>query len=335
MPATAIDIGTYAVKVVTAEPGKNPGVLRVVETINPYSVGLPTDDLQTEQIGELVNNIIFDNKIPHTDVRLSLPESIVSSKVILIPPLTEAELASAIYWQAEQHIPIAKEDLSLQYKVLFRPEKGDKQSQMRVLLIGTRKSLVERYVNMFTAMGIEPSILETQVLSLLRSLEIGAEEPPTMVLNWGATNMDVAVVFKGEIQFVFTHTGVGALLTKTLQQTLGLDLQQAEQYKRTYGLEPGQFEGRVRNALAPIVNTLVTEIQKAQRYFTSQFPQNTLSRIVITGGSAQLPGLTEFLTQSLGAEILLSAPFATATGEIPTENQQTFSVCLGLLMREL
>ena len=62
MPATAIDIGTYAVKVVTAEPGKNPGVLRVVETINPYSVGLPTDDLQTEQIGELVNNIIFDNK---------------------------------------------------------------------------------------------------------------------------------------------------------------------------------------------------------------------------------------------------------------------------------
>lgn len=335
MPATAIDIGTYAVKVVTAEPGKNPAILRVVETINPYSVGLPTDDLQTEQIGELVNNIIFDNKIPHTDVRLSLPESVVSSKVIMIPPLTEAELASAIYWQAEQHIPISKEDLSLQYKVLFRPEKGDKQSQMRVLLIGTRKSLVERYVNMFTSMGIEPNILETQVLSLLRSLEIGAEEPPTMVLNWGATNMDVAVVFKGEIQFVFTHTGVGALLTKTLQQTLGLDLQQAEQYKRTYGLEPTQFEGRVRNALAPIINTLVTEIQKAQRYFTSQFPQNTLSRIVITGGSAQLPGLTEFLTQSLGVEILLSAPFATATGEIPIENQQTFSVCLGLLMREL
>ena len=188
---------------------------------------------------------------------------------------------------------------------------------------------------MFISMGIEPTILETHVLSILRSLDITPEEPPTMVLNMGATNMDVAVVFKGEIQFVFTHTGVGALLTKTLQQILGLDLQQAEQYKRSYGLDPNQFEGRVRNALLPTVNTLVSEIQKAQRYFVSQFPQHKLSRIVVTGGSSQLPGLVEHISETLGIEILFAAPFATATGEVPTENQQTLSVCLGLLMREV
>lgn len=335
MPATAIDIGTYAVKVVTADPGPQPNVHRLVEVVNPYGIAMPTDDLQVEQLGELINNLIFDNKLPHTDLRLSLPEAMVSSKIISIPPLTDAELASAINWQAEQHIPIQKEDLSLQYKVLFRPEKGDTQTQMRVLLIGTRKSVVEKYINMFVAMGIEPTLLETQILSLLRSLDITAEEPPTMVLNFGATNLDVAVVFQGEIQFVFTHTGVGALLTKTLQQTLGLDLQQAEQYKRSYGLDPNQFEGRVRNALLPTVNVLVSEIQKAQRYFVSQFPQNTLSRVVITGGSSQLPGLAEYLSQSLGAEILFAAPFASSVGEVPTENQQNFAVCTGLLAREL
>ena len=334
MPATAIDIGTYAVKVISADPGKQPNIIRTVETLNPHGIAMPIDDLQIEQVGELVNNIVFDNKIPHADIRLSLPESIVSSKVISIPPLTDAELASAINWHAEQHIPIPKEDLSLQYKVLYRPEKS-KQEQMRVLLIGTRKSLVDRFISMFIAMGIEPTLLETHVLSLLRSLDIGADEPPTMVLNIGATNMDVVVIFKGEIQFVFTHSGAGALLTKTLQQTLGLDLQQAEQYKRTYGLDPNQFEGRVRNALIPVINTLTNEIQKAQRYFASQFPQNTLSRIVITGGTSQLPGLVEYLSESLGTEILFSAPFASATGEIPQENQQTYSVCLGLLMREL
>lgn len=335
MPATAIDVGTYAVKVITADPGPQPNIHRVVEVINPHGISLPTDDLQVEQIGELINNLIFDNKLPHTDLRLSLPESMVSSKIISIPPLTDAELASAIGWQAEQHIPIQKEDLSLQYKVLYRPKKGDTQTQMRVLLIGTRKSVVEKYTNMFISMGIEPTVLETQVLSVLRSLNITAEEPPTMVLNLGATNMDVAVVHQGEIQFVFTHTGVGSLLTKTLQQTLGLDLQQAEQYKRSYGIDPTQFEGRVREALLPTINTLVGEIQKAQRYFVGQFPQNTLSRIVITGGSSQLPGLVEHLSESLGVEILFSAPFATSSGEIPAENQQNFSVCAGLLMREL
>lgn len=334
MPATAIDIGTYAVKVITGDPGPQPNIHRAVEVINPFGIAIPNDDLQVEQIGELVNNIIFDNKLPHTDLRLSLPEAMVSSKIISIPPLTDAELASAIGWQAEQHIPIQKEDLSLQYKVLYRPEKKDTKTQMRVLLIGTRKSVVDRYINMFVAMGIEPTILETQVLSILRGLDITAGEPPTMLLNLGATNMDVAAVFQGEIQFVFTHTGVGALLTKTLQQTLGLDLQQAEQYKRSYGLDQNQFEGRVRNALLPVINILIGEIQKAQRYFVSQFPQNTLSRIVVTGGSAQLPGLVEYLSSSLGAEILFSAPFAAATGEVPTENQQNFGVCTGLMMRE-
>ncbi len=335
MPATAIDIGTYAVKVVTADPGPQPNVHRVVEVVNPFGVAIPTDDLQVEQLGELINNLIFDNKLTHTDLRLSLPEAMVSSKIISIPPLTDSELASAIGWQAEQHIPIQKEDLSLQYKVLYRPEKGNSKTPMRVLLIGTRKSIVDKYINMFIAMGIEPTVLETQVLSILRTLDITAQEPPTMLLNLGATNMDVAVVFQGEIQFVFTHTGVGALLTKTLQQTLGLDLQQAEQYKRSYGLDPNQFEGKVRNALLPIVNVLISEIQKAQRYFTSQFPQHTLSRAVLTGGSSQLPGLVEHLSETLGSEILFAAPFVTATGEVPTENQQNFSVCTGLLMREV
>ncbi|MFH2118312.1 MAG: type IV pilus assembly protein PilM [Candidatus Paceibacterota bacterium] len=340
MPATAIDIGTYAVKAITADPGTAPNILRTVEVPNNFGVAMPTDDLQTEQLSELINNTIFENKLPHADVRLSLPETAVSTKVISIPVLTDAELASAIGWQAEQHIPIPKEELSLQYKVLYRPPKSssskktDQQAQMRVLLTGTRKPLVERYITLFTNAGIEPSFLETQMLSILRSLGIGQQEPATMVINLGATNMDIMVVANGEIQFVFTHKGVGNLLTNTLQQTVGLDLQQAEQYKRTYGLSSDQFEGKVRNALLPTINKLTEEIQKALRYFASQAQQNTIQRLVLVGGSAQLLGLVEHLTSALNLEILLAAPFTTATGEVPPQNQLAFSVCMGLLMRE-
>jgi len=309
--------------------------LRTVEAPNQFGTAIPTDDLQTEQLGELINNTIFENKLPHSDVRLSLPESAVSTKVITIPTLTDAELASAIGWQAEQHIPIPKEELSLQYKVLYRPTKTDKQAQMRVLLTGTRKPLVDRYITLFTNLGIEPSFLETQMLSILRSLGIGKEEPATMVINLGATNMDVMVVANGEIQFVFTHTGVGSLLTKTLQQAVGLDLQQAEQYKRSYGLNADQFEGKVSNALLPTITKLTDEMQKALRYYSNQAPQNSIQRLVLVGGSAQLPGLVEQLNSTLNLEILLAAPFATATGEVPTQNQLAFAVCMGLLMRQV
>jgi type IV pilus assembly protein PilM len=335
MPATAIDIGTYAIKVVAADPGPNPNVIRAVEVLNKHGIAVPTDDLQTEQLSELVNNIIFDNKLPHTDVRLSLPESVVSSKVITIPNLTDSELASAIGWQAEQHVPIPKEELSLQHKVLYRPPKNERQGQMRVLLTGTRKSLVDRYLALFTNMGIEPTFMETHMLSILRSLSVGPEEPPTLVINLGATNMDVMAIANGEVQFVFTHTGAGQLLTKTLQQTIGLDLQQAEEYKRAYGLQSDQFEGKVRDALLPTINNLTSEIQKALRFFENQSPQNIIQRVVLTGGTTQLPGLVEHFTQALGVEVLLAAPFATAAGEIPENNQLAYAVCMGLLMREI
>ncbi len=334
MPATTIDIGTYAVKVITADPEATPNVIKTVETRNTVGVAVPTDDLQTEKLSELVNNIIFDNKLPHTDVRLSMPESVISSKVITIPPLTDAELASAIGWQAEQHIPIPKEELSLQYKVLHRPDKNNKQDSMRVLLTGTRKAIVERYITLFTNMGVEPTFMETQMLSILRSLAIGPEEPPTMIVNLGATNMDIMVVANGEVQFIFSHAGVGDLLTKTIQQTLNLDIQQAEQYKRQYGLLADQMDGKVRQVILPTINNLVSEMQKAVRYFDNQAPQTALQRIVLTGGSTQLPGITAHFQEALSMEILLADPFAAATGATPAENHQVYAVCMGLLMRQ-
>lgn len=335
MPATTIDIGTYSLKVVSGEPGPKPKIERVEELVNPLGIAIPGNDLQIEQLSEQINNIIFDNKLPHGDVRLSLPESVVSTKVISIPNLTDAELASAVAWQAEQHIPIPKEELSLQYKVLFRPPAKDKQTPMRVLLIGTRKTMIEQYVGMFINMGIEPTLIESQMLSVIRSLGMTTEDPPTLIVSIGATNMDISAVANGEFQFVFTHTGAGMLLTKTLQQTLGLDGQQAEQYKRTYGLDPTQFEGRINNAMMPTINTLTTEIQKSIRYFLNQNPQQPISQIVLTGGSSQLPGLVEHFSKILGVEILLAAPFGATEGNIPEGGQQGMAVCVGLLMREL
>jgi Tfp pilus assembly PilM family ATPase len=85
----------------------------------------------------------------------------------------------------------------------------------------------------------------------------------------------------------------------------------------------------------PTITKLTDEMQKALRYYSNQAPQNSIQRLVLVGGSAQLPGLVEQLNSTLNLEILLAAPFATATGEVPTQNQLAFAVCMGLLMRQV
>lgn len=335
MSALALDIGTYSIKAISGNPGKNASVKRVAEAFNTTGVAVPLDEASTEKLGGIVESMIRDNGFPRTDVRLSLPETVVSTKVITIPSLSDAELASAIGWQAEQNIPIPPEELSLQYQVLYRPPKGE-QKQMRVLLVGTRKRLVERYVELFNNLGIEPSIIETQILSVMRSLQFDSSDPTTLIAHLGASSMNIATIHQGELQFVLSHLNGGQLLTKTLQQAIGLDANQAEQYKRTYGLDERQFEGKIKAALVPAVQTLTNELRKAAQFFVSQNHEGSVHRVVLSGGATLLPGLVQFVASELGVEVLVAAPFAKNSSQIPeTINHPGMSVCMGLLMREL
>lgn len=335
MSAVALDIGTYSIKAVKAKVGKSLFVERVVEVSNETGIAFPTDDTAAVKLGTFLDTVLKDNDLPREDVRLALPETVVSTKIIDIPPLTDAELASAIGWQAEQHIPIPPEELALEYQVLYRPQKRE-QAPMRVLLVGTRKKMVERFVDMLNEIGIEPTLLETQSIAIARSLQLDTADPTTLVAHIGASTMSVFMVFGGELQFVIAHMNGGQMLTKALETAIGLNTNQAEEYKRSYGLDPAQFQGKVAEVLTPSVGLLLTEIRKAVQFFTNQRPQQQLQRVVLSGGTALLPNLAQHVTNQLGVEVLISAPFAGAQGEIPPQlNFPAFSVCTGLLYREL
>ncbi|HEX7017369.1 MAG TPA: type IV pilus assembly protein PilM [Patescibacteria group bacterium] len=334
MSALALDIGSYTIKALSAKPAANLKVERVVEIFNTTGIAVPTDDAQVEQLGNLIGTLIADHKLPTGEVRLALPEASVSTKVISIPRLSDAELASAIGWQAEQYIPIPPEELSLEYQVLYRPDKSATNEQMRVLLIGARKPMVEKYLSVFYGLGIEPKMVETQILSVVRSLGFEKTDPTTLVAHIGASSMVLSMVHEGELAFVFNHMGGGQSLTKSLEQSLGLTAEQAEQYKREYGLEDQQFQGKIKAALLPSVQALIQEMQKAIRFFINQYPTASVQRVLLSGGTAQLPGLAEVVTQALGAEVLVAAPFATAQGTLPTTDHPSYSVCAGLLLRQ-
>lgn len=335
MSTLALDIGTYSIKAVAGKAGAKPKIERIAEVFNTTGVAVPTDDVSQDKLINLLESVIVDNDLPRSDVRVSLPESVISTKIIEIPPLSDAELASAIGWQAEQHIPIPPEELALEYQVLHRPPKKDKQP-MRILLVGARKQVVDRYVDMFHVLGIEPSLVETQMISIVRSLMFTPEDPNTMVVHIGASNMNMSIVKDGELKFVTTHMNGGQLLTKALEQTVGLDQAQAEKYKRTYGLDESQFQGKVQAALLPSLKVLMTEVKKSVQFFVTQFPQQSIQRVVLSGGTAALPHLVQYVTQELGTEVLVAAPFTGVDGTVPeTINSPAMGVCMGLLLREM
>ncbi len=335
MPATAIDIGTHSIKIISGKPGKNPVLNRVVELPNALHLSIPQDNTQAAKLQEIIGQMFDDHKLSKSDVYLSLPEEIMTTKVINLPPLSNAELASAIDWQAEQYIPIPLDQLSLEYQVLYRPPAKNKDESMRVLLVGTRKSLIDLYVEMFLNLGIQPTIMETQIFSIIRALNFELNDPTSMIVHLGADNTQLAVVNKTELELATNKKGGGALFTRAIQQAIAnLTPDQAESYKTTYGLMSDQLQGKIKDAILPTLDSIGQEVVKTLRFFNNEQPNTPVSRIVLTGGGAQMPGIVNYFSQLTSTETLLASPFATVSGKIPEENQQAYIVCVGLMMRQ-
>ena len=335
MSITALDIGTHTIKAITAKNSKNPNISVAVSIPNKLGIVIPNSEQEISQFTEMISNFLHDYKLDQTDIRLSLPEYFVANKVIEVPFLTDAELASAISWQAEQHIPIPRNDLSLQYQVIERPEKKTPESTMKVLLVGSRRSITEKINNIFLSLGIEPTILETQIFSVLRSLNFESTDPETLIVNMGANSTDFAAISNGTFNFVVSSKNGGQLITNSIAQSFNLDAKQAEEYKINYGLDASQLEGKLVQVIKQIIENLSLEIQKSIRFFEQAHQGQKIQRIVLTGGPVKLKGLAEELSNKLNKETLLAAPFANAKGQIPDKNQLAYTVCMGLVSREI
>lgn len=335
MPALALDIGSHSVKYLVGSTKIPPELTMAMELVNTAGIVVPSDAASKEKYRELLASIFKDNTMPKTDVRISLSESLVSTKIVEMPLLSDAELASAVGWQAERNIPIPPDQLSLQYQVLFRPARKE-DGQMRVLLVGVRKQLVEEIVIVMNELGVEPSLIDTNMLALIRSLQFSPTDSPTLVADLGANSATISIVSGGELQFVISTPSGGQLLTSAIQKTFNLTPAQAEEYKRTFGMRTDQLEGKVKQVLVPHIDEIIGQMRKAIQFFGQNHPDNPVTKVVLAGGGALLPDLPQYITSLLSVEVMTITPFSSmSNGSAANVNPVVFGPCVGLLMRAL
>lgn len=335
MAVVGLDIGTYTIKAIELKKNGNGfKVLRAASVPNEVGRVLPADPAEREKLVALIKKLFSDNKFSTSDVRAGLPEAMVSTKIVNMPPLSDAELASAVVWQAEQYIPIPAQNLQLEYQVLYRPDKKNVSDQMRVLLVGMTKQTLEQYSGMLYESGLELTGIETNMLGLYRAVLLENNLPTTLVVHMGSSTTEMFVIHNGELSFVYAYPNGGSVLSRALERGLGLDPSQAEAYKRTYGLDPSQLEGKVRETLLPVFSLFVTEIQKALQYFSGSHQGAQVSRIILSGGSAALPNVIPTIAESLPLEITLFSPLNTLTMEKGVEinplDLPSYGVAVGL-----
>jgi type IV pilus assembly protein PilM len=297
---------------------------------------LLNDLQQRQQLIAALSKFWKEAKLPTSNIRVSISEATVVTKVVNMPMLSDAELASAIQWQVEQHIPIPLDEMQYEYTVLRRSERQDPEQNMDVFMIGVKKATVLGVTDLLLQSGIDATDMETDTLAQLRlygSL-LGAQDN-TALVHLGASSSVIALIHKGVVRFVFAFPVAGLLFTRSIERSIGLDTQRAEEYKRTYGLIPDQIEGRVRQSLLPVAQSLVAEIQKALRFYATQAVNERLDKVYVSGGSAYLPNLLPFLSEALSLEVVPAEiqSIDTVKNKVAVKQDSRFSVAVGLAMK--
>ena len=84
-----------------------------------------------------------------------------------------------------------------------------------------------------------------------------------------------------------------------------------------------------------IFNELVDEIRKTLRFYMKNNNNSFFNTFYLTGGSALLPGLDEFIASNLNVKVELLDPFLKINNSNKTNNPFEFSIALGLALRGL
>jgi len=338
MPAVGLDIGSSSIKlVVLSGNAKKPKLEAFGLAINPVgNLNFETENSRVA-VAETIKKLFQDTGVKNKKVVVALPESKIFTRVIEIPVLSEAELASAIAWEAEQYIPVPVANVQLDYRIIHRPATAGENSKMKVFLVAAPLKVVETYVSVLELAAVEPEALETETLGLTRSLVQSSDEV-VMIINLGLDSTDICIAKNQLIMFSRTLSTGGSALSRVLANELGLEFNQAEQYKRTYGLDAGQLQGRVRNSLLTVFSTLVVEVKKALHFYSSK-SEEKVRRVILSGGGAYLPEITSEFAKSLGLEVVVGNPFmgiemAQSQVQRIGKIHAVFSVAMGLAKRD-
>lgn len=335
-----IDIGVTSMKAVWLLESKGKfSLAAIAQAPTPAKGMLSESPFDQEAMAAAIKQLVVLGKITTPFVNIALPDSQVYTRVVEMPVLTDSELASAIYWEAEQYIPLPLNTVTLDWSVLERPDNPAEGGKMQVLLVGAPTMLLNKYQKILTMAGLSINIVETEILSTIRPL-LQDHTPSSIAVHIGDLNTSFAIIKNGTIVFSYSVATGGIALTRAIASDFGVGVAQAEDYKNAYGIMQQGAGGKVGKATEPILMSIVTEIKKALSFYTEKYGSGApIQQIVLSGADARLPGIDLFFAQNCGIETVIVNPFRQLnidTASVPKgilDKASDFTIAFGLSMR--
>lgn len=281
------------------------------------------------------------HKAKRREVALRASGHSVIIKKITMPMMTSAELAEQIGWEAEQHIPFDLAEVHIDYNVLHRrPEQG----QMDVLLVAAKREEISDLANLATEARLRPKVVDLDAFTVQNVFEVGYGAPSAtdtvVLIHVGASLTTINILSGGTTAFTRDIANGGNTITEEIQRQLGISSEEAEAYK-CGGDGRGIVPNEVPSIMRQVVEQIAGEIQRSLDFYLATSGDRDISRIYVSGGTANVRALLDAIGARSRAPVELLDPLRVAAPDARTVDPMALQgrtaqavVAMGLALRK-
>jgi len=307
-----LDIGSHAVKVCEfKQSGDKYKLVSIGSAVLPPNC-IEDGVLQNpEAVGKVISALSKNLQLKGKKVAISISGYSVIVKKINLMTMAEKELASHIQAEAEQYIPFDIDEVYLDFQDLKTNTAEDERTD--VMLVAAKKEVVDGYLKMLRDIGLHAVVVDVDAFALENAYgaNFGGKTENVALIDIGASKMNINIVSKGTSVLARDIVLGSRLLTETIQSHFGISFEEAESLK-IGGVTAGDRKNQLEEIFVNTCTQWVTEAKRALDFYYSNYPEEIISKLVLSGGGSKVKGLARLFVEETGIKTEIFKPFARA-----------------------
>jgi type IV pilus assembly protein PilM len=270
-------------------------------------------------LGIAPKNLLKEAHIGATNASIAVSGGTVVVRPVRIPKMAESALRKSIRFEASRYVPNSVEDSYIEFEIVDDSD----ETNMNVLISAAPKELVDSRMKACEAAGLEIENVEIGAFAAFRAL-IEADpsqewsDKTVALLDIGASTSNLSIVSHGSFSMTRAIPNGGQVLTDTLKNYFKLNAEDAERGKAQLDVagliaDAKVVENPPLRVLHSHLDDMVREVRRSINYWQSQQTEDIgpkqIDQIVMSGGGAQMIGLSAYFEHKLGIPTRASGVF--------------------------
>ena len=226
------------------------------------------------------------------------------------------------------------------------PFPSKSKSTMQTIAVGCPHDVANVFLDLFEESGFNVSALDLRSAAAARACISLTVPPPslTSILDLGWNSTKLLLVCKGTVIYErFFENKCMAKLNVKLSEMFGITEESADQIVSTIGFvtdsEASELDQEsaetIRKILGKHFDIILEDLEASFDYVNYQYARERIKRLLLIGDGAKISGLSQYIQEMLGIEVISAAPSALveSSPQILTKvGHPAMTVAVGLAM---